>query len=212
MKVISIYILFILTGLLSCNGNNDAHIQLVDISSINKNIILDIKYATTDNFLNEAVYSQARCFLVKEAALKIDSIQTELEIQGLGLKIFDGYRPFSVTEKMWQILPDNRYVANPKNGSRHNRGAAVDLTLVDSTGTELQMPTKFDDFTEKAAHGYQNLPEQTIKNRKRLKDIMEKYGFSAIKSEWWHYDLKNYQEYPILNLSFEEIDEFNDRF
>jgi zinc D-Ala-D-Ala dipeptidase len=211
MKFNRVFILFFLAGLLSCNSNNDKPIELVDVAGINKNIIFDIKYATKDNFLKEVVYSQARCFLVKEAALKIDSIQTELEHQGLGLKIFDGYRPFSVTEKMWQILPDDRYVANPKNGSRHNRGAAVDLTLVDSTGRELEMPTKFDDFTEKAAHAYQDLPEQAIKNRKRLKDIMEKYGFSAIKSEWWHYDLKNYKEYPILNLSFEQIDELEDQ-
>ena len=205
MKNISVFILFFLAGLLSCNNNDDNRIQLIDVASINKNIILDIKYATKDNFLKEAVYSQARCYFVKEAALKIDSIQSELEQYGLGLKIFDGYRPFSVTKKMWDIFPDDRYVANPKNGSRHNRGAAVDLTLVDSTGTELEMPTKFDDFTEKAAHAYQNLPEQVIKNRKRLKDIMEKYSFSAIKSEWWHYDLKNYQNYPILDISFEDI-------
>ena len=205
MKNISVFILFFLAGLLSCNSKNDNPIQLIDITSINKNIILEIKYATKDNFLKEIVYPQARCFLVEEAALKIDSIQSELEQYGLGLKIFDGYRPFSVTKKMWDILPDDRYVANPKNGSRHNRGAAVDLTLVDSTGTELEMPTKFDDFTEKAAHAYQNLPEQVIKNRKRLKDIMEKYSFSAIKSEWWHYDLKNYQNYPILDISFDDI-------
>lgn len=205
MKIIRVFILFLLAGLLSCNSNDDKHIQLIDITGINKNIILDIKYATKDNFLKEAVYPQARCYLVEEAALKIDSIQSELEQHGLGLKIFDGYRPFSVTKKMWEILPDDRYVANPKNGSRHNRGAAVDLTLVDSTGTELEMPTKFDDFTEKAAHAYEDLPEQVIKNRRRLKDIMEEYGFSAIKSEWWHYDLKNYQKYPILDISFDEI-------
>ena len=194
MKIKRVFILFLMAGLLSCNSNDDKHIQLIDITGINKNIILDIKYATKDNFLKEAVYSQARCYLVEEAALKIDSIQSELGCQELGLKIFDGYRPFSVTKKMWEILPDDRYVANPKNGSRHNRGAAVDLTLVDSTGTELEMPTKFDDFTEKAAHAYEDLPEQLIKNRRRLKDIMEEYGFSAIKSEWWHYDLKNYQK------------------
>ena len=137
MKSKRILILILLAGLLSCNSKDDKYIQLVDVASINKNILLDIKYATKDNFLKEAVYTQVRCFLVKEAALKIDSIQAELELQELGLKIFDGYRPFSVTEKMWRILPDDRYVANPKNGSRHNRGAAVDLTLVDSTGNEL---------------------------------------------------------------------------
>jgi D-alanyl-D-alanine dipeptidase len=209
MKRIAIVLLIFLTVYISCNGQNNAKVQLIDITRINKNIVLDIKYASKDNFLKEAVYPEARCFLVPEAALKLDSIQTDLEKMGLGLKIFDGYRPFSVTEKMWEILPDNRYVANPKNGSRHNRGAAVDLTLIDSTGQELQMPTAFDDFTEKAAHAYRDLPEDIIKNRALLKNIMEKYGFSAIKSEWWHYDLKNYKQYPILDLSFEEIDKIS---
>ena len=179
---------------------------LVDITGINKNILLDIKYATTDNFLGEAVYPAARCFVVRPMAAKLDSIQRELELMGLGLKIFDGYRPYSVTKKMWEILPDDRYVANPINGSRHNRGAAVDLTLVDSLGNELEMPTAFDDFTEKAAHSYNNLSDTVKANRALLKSIMEKYGFTPIKSEWWHYDLVNYQLYPILDISFDEID------
>ena len=127
------------------------------------------------------------------------------------LKIFDGYRPFHVTKLMWEILPDERYVANPKDGSRHNRGAAVDLTLVDLTGAELKMPTGFDDFTEKAAHSYMNLPSEVIENRKKLRSIMEKYGFFAIESEWWHYDLKDYANYPILDYTFEQIDSLNYR-
>jgi D-alanyl-D-alanine dipeptidase len=138
--------------------------------------------------------------------MRLDSIQRELETRGLGLKIFDGYRPFSVTRKMWEILPDDRYVANPKNGSRHNRGAAVDVTLVDSTGNELEMPTVFDDFSEKAGHDFMDLPQHILTNRSLLKEIMTKYGFMPIKTEWWHYDLKNYEQYPILDKTFEEID------
>lgn len=210
MRIKTIFLLLLLYIFSGCAKKAEPQTQLVDISNINKNIILDIRYATKDNFLNEAVYQTARCFLVEEAALKIDSIQSELEQQGLGLKIFDGYRPYSVTKKMWKILPDDRYVANPENGSRHNRGAAVDLTLVDSTGAELEMPTAFDDFTEKAAHSFQGLPDHVKENRALLKSMMEAYGFTAIKSEWWHYDLKNYQKYPILDLSFEEIDKIKD--
>jgi D-alanyl-D-alanine dipeptidase len=209
MKVSSIMIYLIALLVAVGCAPQDKNIDLVDITTINKNILLDIKYATSDNFLGEAVYPSARCFVLKQMAVKLDSVQRELESMGLGLKIFDGYRPHSVTKKMWEILPDDRYVANPQNGSRHNRGAAVDLRLVDSLGAELKMPTPFDDFTEKAAHNYDDLPEEIRLNRTLLKNIMEKYGFTPIKSEWWHYDLKDYQKYPILDISFDEIDRIN---
>ena len=202
-----IYINFLLILVLwACHTSGISQSDLVDITSVNESIILDIRYATPDNFLGKAVYPAPRCFLRPAVAARLDSIQRELQTMGLGLKIFDGYRPYSITELMWQILPDDRYVANPANGSRHNRGAAVDLTLDDSMGTELTMPTAFDDFSEKAAHGYMDLPEDILKNRALLKQIMEKYGFKPIKTEWWHYDISNYQDYPIMDISFEEID------
>jgi D-alanyl-D-alanine dipeptidase len=201
-----IYTVVIIAALLACTKLQPGSARLVDIEQVNPNILLDIRYATTDNFLNEAVYPSARCFLLEPVAMRLDSIQRELETRGLGLKIFDGYRPFSVTRKMWEILPDDRYVANPKNGSRHNRGAAVDVTLVDSTGNELEMPTVFDDFSEKAGHDFMDLPQHILTNRSLLKEIMTKYGFMPIKTEWWHYDLKNYEQYPILDKTFEEID------
>ena len=191
--------------LLSCN-QKPQNTGFVELKKINSNIVLDIRYATDNNFLNKPVYPSARCFTLKKVALKLDSIQSELESMGLGLKIFDGYRPLSVQKMMWEILPDNNYVADPANGSRHNRGAAVDVTLVDSIGVELEMPTDFDDFTEKASHDFNDLPEQVMKNREILKTIMEKYGFVHLKSEWWHYDLKNYADYPVVDYSFEEID------
>ena len=125
------------------------------------------------------------------------------------IKIFDGYRPLSVQKMMWEILPDDRYVADPKDGSRHNRGAAVDVSLVDSNGVELPMPTDFDDFTVKAAHDYMDLPAEIIKNRELLKIHMEKYGFISLNSEWWHYDLKDFVKYPVVDYSFEEIDQVN---
>jgi len=204
-KLIYLYIVFIV---IACAGQPGAGSQpeLVDITRVNESIILDIRYATPNNFLGKAVYPAPRCFVRPAVAAKLDSIQKELQTMELGLKIFDGYRPFAITELMWQILPDDRYVANPANGSRHNRGAAVDLTLVDAQGTELNMPTAFDDFSEKAGHDYMDLPEDVKKNRALLKQIMEKYGFKSIKTEWWHYDISNYQEYPIMDISFEEID------
>jgi D-alanyl-D-alanine dipeptidase len=205
-KIIFLFIICIF----SCKENKLIS-EFVELETVNKNIVLDLRYATDNNFLKRVVYPSPRCFVLKKVAVKLDSIQNELELNGLGLKIFDGYRPLSVQEMMWEILPDSRYVADPKNGSRHNRGAAVDVSLVDSNGVELQMPTDFDDFTERASHDYTDLPEEVIKNRELLKSIMEKYGFIHLKSEWWHYDLKNYAEYPIVDYSFEEIDRLIDQ-
>jgi len=180
--------------------------EFVDIHQMDPSIVLDIRYATSNNFLHRAVYKQARCFLIKEAALKLQEVQNELKQLGLGLKIFDGYRPLRVQKKMWQIMPNPKYVANPAKGSRHNRGCAVDLTLVDSTGKELNMPTEFDNFTVKAHHNYMKLPARVRLNRWILKTVMEKHGFKSISSEWWHYDMVGWRKYPVMDFSFSEID------
>ncbi len=204
----TIFLFFIVFSTICYAQNPDDFIELI---KLNSSIKLDIRYATNNNFLKKRVYPEARCFLRYAAAIKLDSIQKELETIGLGLKIFDGYRPLDVQKQMWKILPDNRYVANPKNGSRHNRGAAVDLTLVDSSGNELKMPSEYDDFSERAHHDYQNLPSHVKINRWILKNIMEKYGFRAIQSEWWHYDLIGWEKFPIKNLSFQEIDQISEK-
>ncbi len=180
--------------------------DLVDIHKINPNIRLDIRYATENNFIGRAVYPDDRCFVRYAAAVRLDSIQKELEEIGLGLKIFDGFRPLEVQCLMWEVMPDPRYVANPyKNGSRHNRGAAVDVSLVDSSGKELKMPTGFDDFTVRAHQAYQKLPSAVKRNRWILRTIMEKYGFKPITSEWWHYDLKNWQRFDIIDVPLEKL-------
>jgi D-alanyl-D-alanine dipeptidase len=163
--IISVSLRFILiVSAFCCTTSPRGELDLVDLSTYNSRIVLDIRYATKNNYFQEILYPAPRCFVHRVVALKLDSIQTELEKQKLGLKVFDGYRPLSVTRRMWEILPDERYVANPQKGSRHNRGVAVDLTLIDSTGCELRMPTAFDDFSERAAHRYQNLPEDILKN------------------------------------------------
>ncbi|WP_456443690.1 D-alanyl-D-alanine dipeptidase [Caldithrix abyssi] len=200
-------ILFLVLSLSFIYGQQpDKTPEFVDIQKMNPSIILDIRYATSNNFLHRAVYDRARCFLVKEAALKLNEVQKELQTLGLGLKIFDAYRPLSVQKAMWQIMPDARYVANPAKGSRHNRGCAVDLTLVDSTGKELPMPTEYDDFTKHAHHNYMKLPASIRLNRWILKTVMEKHGFKPISSEWWHYDMVGWQKYPVMDLSFSQID------
>lgn len=201
MQRLIITLLLFFIGLAQAQHDGD----FVEISSINHKIVLDIRYATADNFLGKAVYAEARCFVRRIVALKLDSIQQELEKLGLGLKIYDGYRPLSVQKMMWKIMPDNRYVADPQNGSRHNRGAAVDITLVDSLGKELQMPTAFDDFTRRAHHNYQNFPAEVRINRWILRTIMEKYGFKPISSEWWHYDLKGWRRFDIVDKPFDEL-------
>ena len=174
--------------------------RLVDIRTVNRNIRLDIRYATTNNFLKRKLYPISKCALRSSVSQKLSLVQTDLEKIGLGLKVYDCYRPFSVTEQMWEVLPNPNYVANPARGSRHNRGAAVDLTLVDRTGKELEMPTPFDDFTAKAHRDYAGGSAQSRKNRQLLEDAMKKQGFIGITTEWWHFDSEDWQKFAILDI------------
>ncbi len=183
--------------------------NLVDLSVANPDIILDIRYATDNNFLGVPVYPTAACYLQREVAESLNLVQTELSLMQLGLKVFDGYRPLSVQQIMWDIIQDERYIANPaKNKGRHTRGTAVDLTLVDSKGCELEMPTDFDDFTEKAHSDYPNISKTAAFNRSLLRDIMEKHGFQVALYEWWHFDFKGWQDdtrFPPLDVSFDQL-------
>ncbi|HVP78449.1 MAG TPA: M15 family metallopeptidase [Thermodesulfobacteriota bacterium] len=179
--------------------------DLVDIREVNPRIVVDMKYASEDNFTKRKLYDSNTCFLRKPTAVKLDTVQKELEKMNLGLKVWDCYRPLAVQWIFWAILPDERYVANPKNGSRHNRASAVDLTLVDSQGKELQMPTGFDDFSPRADHHYQDLPARAIENRELLKSLMEKAGFISLPEEWWHYDDGNWMQFDILDVRFQDL-------
>jgi len=179
--------------------------DLVDIKEVNPHIIVDMRYATEDNFAKRKLYDSNTCFLRKSTAVKLDAVQKELERMNLGLKVWDCYRPLSVQWVFWSILPDERYVADPKKGSRHNRASAVDLTLVDSQGKELQMPTGFDDFSPKAGHRCQDLPDQAIRNRELLKGLMEKAGFIPLPEEWWHYDDENWMQFDIMDVRFQDL-------
>jgi len=179
--------------------------RLVELNHIVPDILLDIRYATPNNFVGVTLYPSARCFLVREAAEALKKVQADLKAQGFRLKVFDGYRPLSVQKKMWAILPNPDYVADPAKGSRHNRGYAVDLTLVDLRGQEVLMPTEFDDFTEKARPDYQNLPADAIRHREILTAAMVKYGFTPIASEWWHFDFHGWENKPVLDIPIEEL-------
>jgi len=179
--------------------------DLIDVQTINPRIRIDLRYATSDNFMGKAMYRMKKCYLRREVADRLSEVQTELEKLGLGLKVWDGYRPLSVQKEFWKLVPDERYVASPVKGSRHNRGAAVDLTLVDRDGKELEMPTKFDDFTE-AAGAFALCSERATENRKLLQRIMTAHGFEIFATEWWHFDAAGWQKYDVLDLSFEEIE------
>ncbi|MBN2090527.1 D-alanyl-D-alanine dipeptidase [candidate division KSB1 bacterium] len=177
---------------------------LVDLAKLDSTVIIDLKYATTDNFLGKKVYNCARCLLRKSVAERLIRVQKRLNKIGLGLKVWDAYRPLSVQRKFWEFCPDPRYVAPPDKGSRHNRGAAVDVTLVDSLGNELEMPTKFDDFSRRAAPDFPDVSPAARKNRKILIDAMTAEGFKGISSEWWHYDAPAYLKYPILDIQLDD--------
>lgn len=178
---------------------------LIELQSVNSRIQIDLRYKTAQNFMNEVLYPRdARCFLLKETAGKLSRVQTALEKRSLGLKVFDGYRPLSVQKKMWAKFPKEGYVANPAKGSNHNRGAAVDLTLVDAQGNELPMPSGYDEFSEKAHSDYSGGTAQARENRKILREAMEKEGFAGISTEWWHFDDKDAKAYPVLDLPFSE--------
>jgi D-alanyl-D-alanine dipeptidase len=178
---------------------------LVDVTRVIPGIALDIRYATTNNFTGQQLYPVAGCYLRREAAEHLRDVQDELRGMGLAVKVFDGYRPLSVQKKMWAIFPHEGYVANPATGSRHNRGAAVDLTLIKLDGTELAMPTPFDDFTDKAHRDYQALPPSVIANRELLQRVMEKHGFHGLETEWWHFDLNNWKHYKIMDVDYSMI-------
>ncbi len=178
----------------------------VEVASVDSSIVIDLRYATPNNFTGRVLYGTPRCFLRKSVAERLSRVQKKLQKQqGLGLKIWDGYRPLSVQKKMWALVPDSRYVANPKHGSRHNRGAAVDVTLVDSSGRELHMPTGFDDFTPKAHRNWAGDDTLAIHNRKILEDAMTSEGFIPLSTEWWHFDAPNWKDYPVENISIKEL-------
>lgn len=176
--------------------------ELVDLQKTIPGIVLDIRYATTNNFTGQQLYPFSKCYLRRAPADKLRAAQVELATMGYGLKIFDGYRPLSVQKKMWEVFPQPGYVADPRKGSRHNRGAAVDVTLIRlSDGSELAMPTPYDDFTETAHRNFTDLPEDVIRNRTLLEQVLTKHGFVGLPTEWWHFDDQDWRKYPLLDIA-----------
>ena len=177
--------------------------DFVLLKSLSSNFVFDMKYATPDNFLKQAVYECGDCYLRKSTAEALVKANAEFLKLGYRIKLFDCYRPLAVQKKMWKILPGTHYVANPAKGSKHNRGAAVDLTLVDKDGNELDMGTTFDFFGKEAHHTCTTLPKKVLENRKLLKDILNKYNFKSIYSEWWHYEYRPEMQSKVEDFQWE---------
>jgi len=179
---------------------------LVRVQDIDPDIVVELKYATEDNFTGKRIYPHDVCVLREETALKLARANRELMEMGYRIKVWDAYRPVYVQRILWEIVPDSRYVANPdKVGSKHNRGTAVDVTLVDMEGNELEMPSGFDDFTGKGARNNNNMSENARKNMELLTEVMVRNGFTTISTEWWHFNDRNSDKYDIIDVNLEEF-------
>jgi zinc D-Ala-D-Ala dipeptidase len=174
------------------------HSSLVEITESSHNIILDLRYATKNNITGNRIYHDDRCFIHKDAEVLLTRSIHLAKDQGLKIKIFDAYRPRGVQEALWAHSPDPNYVTPPEKGSPHTRGVAVDLTLVDSHGQELDMGTEFDDLSTRAHHGATHVTPQVAANRYLLLGIMMSAGWDLFLNEWWHYQLFKAREYPLI--------------
>jgi zinc D-Ala-D-Ala dipeptidase len=181
--------------------------ELVDLEKFVPGLVLDIRYATANNFTGTVIYNLAKAYARKPVAEALLKVQTELKTKGLGIKMFDGYRPYKATVKFYEVYKDTTYVASPYRGSRHNRGCALDLTVIDlKTGEELKMPTEYDSF-KKEAWPRTPVADPVIRaNRAMLIDVMERNGFKVNGSEWWHFDFIGWKNFEVMDIDFEELE------
>jgi len=186
---------------------NKREADLVELTKLDKSIKLDIRYATSNNFVGRPVYTEARAFLQRPAAEAVVRVSKQLEKKGFGLVIFDGYRPWTITKLFWEVVPEDKrkFVADPAKGSKHNHGCAVDLSVYDlKTGELIPMPSGYDEFTDRAAPDYQGGTGEERANREMLRMLMEAEGFTVNPNEWWHFDYKDWDNYAIYDISFDE--------
>jgi D-alanyl-D-alanine dipeptidase len=183
--------------------------RLLELIKLDPAIRLDMRYATANNFTGRILYDEARAFLAAPAAQAVARASKMAQADGFGLTIYDAYRPWRITKKLWDatpVGPKKEYVANPKRGSKHNRGCAVDLTLHDlQTGQLVEMPTEFDDFSEKAHRDYMGASTAAIANRARLASYLEAEGFVGLSKEWWHFDFTGWAQFPVMDIPFNKI-------
>jgi D-alanyl-D-alanine dipeptidase len=186
---------------------SDSLQKMIELKSAIPSLVYDLQYATKNNFIGKQLYNKGdKTFLRSVVVAALKNVQDDLGKQGFGLKIWDAYRPYSITKKMWDLIGDERYVANPAKGSNHNRGLAVDVTLINLfTEIEVDMGTGYDNFSDTAHHIFKNLSPAVIRNRELLKTTMEKHGFKSFETEWWHYSWPNNKNYEVLDLPFRKL-------
>ncbi len=189
-------------------AERDSLQAMIELKSLIPTVQYELRYASKNNFTGQRLYPKNThtTYLRRKPAMALAKVAEELKGKGLGIKIWDAYRPYRTTVRFWELIHDERFVANPSKGSGHNRGTSVDLTLVDlKSGKELEMPTPFDDFSPAAFHGALNIDDFRIRNRALLKSTMEKYGFLPLETEWWHYSWQGASAYDVLDLSFKVL-------
>jgi zinc D-Ala-D-Ala dipeptidase len=182
--------------------------DLVELTTLDPTIKLDIRYATPNNLAGRAVYTEARAFLQRPAAEALVRAHRALRARGFGLLVFDGYRPWRVTKLFWDVTPPDKheFVADPAKGSKHNRGCAVDLSMYDvETGREVEMPSAYDEMSPRAYPNYAGGSDEARARREVLRAAMEAEGFTVEPNEWWHFNYKDWQSYPILDLEFRDV-------
>lgn len=186
--------------------NKHPEYELIDLADALPSVILDIRYATANNFTGRQVYSLPKAYVRKPVYLALASAQRDFGTLGWSIKVFDAYRPYKATVKFYELYHDTTYVASPYKGSRHNRGCAVDMTVVDSkTGQEMKMPTGYDSFSKEAWPTTAAKDPEAGKNRAKLIEVMEKNGFKVNASEWWHFDFVGWEKFDVLDIDFEEL-------
>ena len=193
---------------------NKRDADLIELIKLERSIKLDIKYATSDNFVGKQVYSEARAFLQRPAAEALVRVHNLLKKDGLGIVVYDGYRPWAITKLFWEITPEDKrkFVANPEKGSKHNRGCAIDLSIYNrKTGKLIPMPSGYDEFSERASPDYKGGTDEERANRDKLRRMMEAEGFTVNANEWWHFDYKDWEQYAIYNIAFSEIGKVGDK-
>jgi D-alanyl-D-alanine dipeptidase len=189
----------------SLSSNPDK--ELVDLTKFIPGITLDIRYATANNFTGKKIYNLARAYARRPVAEALHAAQQEFATKGVAIKIHDAYRPYKETVKFYETYHDTTYVASPYRGSRHNRGCAIDMTLIDlKTGKELKMPTEYDSFRKEAWPTTPVADPVARKNRDLIISVMENHGFKVNASEWWHFDFVGYNKYEVLDIDFEELE------
>lgn len=180
--------------------------DLADVATMRCPPLEEIRYATCANFTGKKLYPFPAAYVRRELIPCLEAVQRELAAKGLALKIYDGYRPLPVQQKMWDPIRDERFVSNPAvNRGRHTRGTAVDVTLVDGRGRPLPMPSDFDEFSPRAAVNYRGGTEEERRNRDLLQRVMTRHGFLSYPDEWWHFDFKGWERYPPLSVGFGEL-------